>query len=462
MSYQAIVSRIKTAPHPNADKLQLGYCFGFQVVTSKEVKDGDLGLFFPEGGVLSDEFCRNNNLYPVRDEEGNRIGGGFFDPKKPRVRAQNFRGEKSQGFWIPLSFLDYVGNHGLQEGDTFTSVKGKEICSKYINPATLKAIANKDKKGKKVKLSVKETPMFPMHLDTKQLKYFIDKIPTGAKVYVTAKLHGSSGRTAYAPNPYKELTWKEKLNHVWNILRGKGESSSSRYKILTGSRRVIKDFKKSKQGFYNKDAFRFESSEKVAPFLQKGETIFYEIVGYVHGDSPIMPPGDNKAVGSKEFIKKFGKTTEWTYGCIPGQNEIYIYNWMISNEDGIHYSYPWEYIESRCQKAGLKPVPLIGVVEIVDYDNNYSLEEYLKFMEEDAYPSMQIGRQELRKLVDALTEDQFENKIPGANHLREGVCLRVEMNGELIDIYKNKGHSFACLEGYRTPDVVDLEEVESY
>jgi hypothetical protein len=175
-----------------------------------------------------------------------------------------------------------------------------------------------------------------------------------------------------------------------------------------------------------------------------------------------MPPGDNKAVGSKEFIKKFGKTTEWTYGCIPGQNEIYIYNWMISNEDGIHYSYPWEYIESRCQKAELKPVPLIGVVEIVDYDNNYSLEEYLKFMEEDAYPSMQIGRQELRKLVDALTEDQFENKIPGANHLREGVCLRVEMNGELIDIYKNKGHSFACLEGYRTPDVVDLEEVESY
>jgi hypothetical protein len=47
--------------------------------------------------------------------------------------------------------------------------------------------------------------------------------------------------------------------------------------------------------------------------------------------------GDNKAVGSKDFIKKFGKTTEWTYGCIPGQNEIYIYNWMISNEDGIHY-----------------------------------------------------------------------------------------------------------------------------
>jgi hypothetical protein len=100
-----------------------------------------------------------------------------------------------------------------------------------------------------------------------------------------------AAETAYAPNPYKELTWKEKISHAWNILRGKEESSSSRYKILTGSRRVIKDFKESKQGFYNKDDFRFESSEKVAPFLQKGETLFYEIVGYVHGDSPIMPPG---------------------------------------------------------------------------------------------------------------------------------------------------------------------------
>lgn len=144
------------------------------------------------------------------------------------MRAQNFRGEKSQGFWIPLNSLDYVGNHGLQEGDTFTSVKDKEICYKYINPATLKAIKNKDKKGKKVKPSVKETPMFPMHLDTKQLKYFINQIPTGATVYITSKMHGTSGRTAYAPSPYKELSWKEKLSHAWNILRGKEESSSSR------------------------------------------------------------------------------------------------------------------------------------------------------------------------------------------------------------------------------------------
>ena len=194
--YQAIVSPIKTAPHPNADKLQIGYCHGFQVVIGLNIEEGQLGVFFPTDGQISDEFCKANDLYPRFDDEGKRIGGGFIDPKNRRIRAQNFRGVKSEGFWVPLSYFDYIPNLELKEGSTFTELKGHEICNKYINPATLRAIKNAQE-GKTQKATYRETPLFPMHEDTKQLKYFINSLPLGSTIYISEKNHGTclKGRT---------------------------------------------------------------------------------------------------------------------------------------------------------------------------------------------------------------------------------------------------------------------------
>lgn len=212
--YQAIVSKIKTAEHPNADRLQIGYCHGFQVVVGLNIEDGQLGVFFPTDGTLDDSFCRANDLYPRYDEEGNRAGG-FIDPKNRRVRAQNFRGVKSEGFWVPLSYFDYL-NVELKEGQTFTDLAGKSICAKYINKATQRAL-DRAKGGKTTRTTYRETPMFPMHLDTKQLKYFIDRIPLGSTVYISSKCHGTSGRTAYAPFP-ETKSFRERFKEAWGIL----------------------------------------------------------------------------------------------------------------------------------------------------------------------------------------------------------------------------------------------------
>lgn len=447
--YNAIITEIKTSEHPNADRLAVGYCHGFTVVISKDIQDGQKGVFFPMDGQLSDEFCQANDLYPRFDTEGNRVGGGFIDRKNRRVKGQNFRGVKSEGFWVPISYFSYLKmtESEFKVGETFTTLKGKEVCNKYINPATLRAIERAKKKGKKVKRNYKETPMFPMVEDTKQLRYYIGTIPYGAKVYITEKLHGTSGRTAYATPPLADLDWWQKIRQSITSLFRRGDTD--KYKILTGSRRVIKDAYGG-QGFYRSDDFRYEASKLVAPFLRKGESIFYEIVGFAD-EQPIMPTVDNTKVGDKAFTKKFGKETAWTYGCVPGQFKIFIYDWKISNEDGsVQYSYPFEYIQARCEASGgvLQQVPLLNTFTLVE--NGTDSDELYGLTTRDA----------LRNVVEHETQDRFTTI---SNHLREGVCVRIEHKGKVVSTYKNKATSFGILEGYiKSEDTVDMEELESY
>ena len=457
--YQAIVSSIKVKPHENADKLQIGFCHGFQVVIGLNVQDGELGVFFPTDGQLSNEFCIANDLYPRFDTEGNRTGGGFIDPKNRRIRSQNFRGVKSDGFWVPISYFNYLGEVKLKEGQTFTELKGESICNKYINPATQRAIDRASKQGTK-KITYRETPLFPMHEDTKQLKYFIDQIPVGSTVYITEKLHGTSGRTANAPTPETDISFLwQRIRKAYEAFRG---IEKDRYKTLTGSRRVIKDAKPQEQGYYGNDDFRYAASKELAPFLRKGEAIYYEIVGFA-GNTSLMPSVDNKVVG-KDFVKSFGKTTNWTYGCPPGQYKIYIYNWMLSSEDGHHYSYPWEYITKRCEKFGLHAVPKLSPqIELIpDHIRNLDRDKTsLANMLVKNPRKVRLTRGEISTLVNCQTEDRFSTLD---SHLREGVCLRVEHQGQIWGTFKNKAQSFGILEGYikTNEEYVDAEELESY
>lgn len=235
------------------------------------------------------------------------------------------------------------------------------------------------------------------------------------------------------------------------------------YQILTGSRRVIKQAAPQKSGFYSSDEFRYRASEKFSSILRKGEAVYYEIVGYAGQDSPIMPSVDNSAVG-KKFVTRFGETTDWTYGCAPGQFAVYVYNWMISSPDGYHYSYPWEYIKQRCSLFGIKVVPALApkielIAEPIGWVNRD--QESLANLLLKKSSKLSLTREELKTLVSYLTED-MPTTIGSRLSIREGVCVRVEHKGQLLATYKNKSQSFGILEGYVSPDTVNIEEFESY
>jgi hypothetical protein len=193
MTTEAIITPIKNLrKHPNADRLQIGTAYGSQVIVSLDTIEDTLGIFIPDDMQLSHEFCAANNLYSHKELNSDPTKGGFFGNNR-RVRAQKFRGEISDGFWVELHTLAFAGNDAssLKEGTTLTEFNGVPICNKYFTPATMKSMGGKGS-GKTSKKGFKpsEFPYFKEHWDTQQLLQNIKKIRTGAIISISEKCHG--------------------------------------------------------------------------------------------------------------------------------------------------------------------------------------------------------------------------------------------------------------------------------
>jgi hypothetical protein len=192
MSYSAIVAQLQNVrKHPNADRLQLATVYGSQIVVGLEQRDGDVGIYFPTDGQLSEEFCEQNNLIGKKNPETGQREGGLFDHKR-RVRTQRFRGEKSDGFWIPYNAVNYTGidiaASGL--GYQFTELNGHKICSKYIVAKTFAQANSMKSKKKYINKMRKNYGMLKEHFDTAQWVYNAHRVTEGAYVTITEKVHG--------------------------------------------------------------------------------------------------------------------------------------------------------------------------------------------------------------------------------------------------------------------------------
>lgn len=432
-SYTAIVSKISVRPHPNADRLQLGTCLGNQVVVGLDTKQDQLGVFFPTDGQLGHEYCEHNNLYTASARQ--RLGlpegpTGFFDHNR-RVRAQRFRGERSDGFWMPLESLSWAGDvSGLKEGDTFTEFGGYTIAQKYYTPATLRALAGQGPKRK-------DNRCFPKHDDTKQFRFVADQIPDDSVVYITEKLHGTSGRFGFVLDELPLAPWKQWLNtHVFRSYVLKPKTG---YAYLNGSKNVILE-KTSGAGWYGTNEFRYDVVQNLT--LHKGEILYFEIVGWVNESTPVMPPHKVDKTNLKDILQRYGDTIEYTYGCPRGEHRIYIYKIVRVNEDGVAYELPWPQVVSRCRELGIPHVPLLfGPTTLAHLAHIHDCD----------------GHEALRRTVEQLTEG--ESTLSSAQ-IREGVVVRVESPAGIGHI-KNKQWAFGVLEGFwkeKNEDSVDPEE----
>ena len=134
MAYKGYIVKVDMLrPHCNADRLQIATFFGNDVIVGLGTVKGELGIYFPSDGQLSEEYCNYNNLVRKKDENGNNIGG-YLDPDKRNIKAIKLRGEKSDGLYMPIESLEYlnVNLFDFKLGDTIDVVDGHEICKKYI------------------------------------------------------------------------------------------------------------------------------------------------------------------------------------------------------------------------------------------------------------------------------------------------------------------------------------------
>jgi len=475
MAYNALVAPVRVRPHPNSDNgLKLLNISGYQVITAADVADGDLMVFFEAGGVLAPEYLKSNNEYRSKyglndnqsdaaygwriEEDRLAIPGGFFE-SSGRVRTIRMRGENSEGYAIKPELLAHtfgVDVNSFFAGQTFNELNGHKVCWKYVSAATKRAQA----KAKKANQRTFGLDMFHKHFDTDKLRHGISSIPDGARVIITEKLHGTSGRTGRVLVD-RPSSWLTKL--LTKI--GFATTPTQYWDVVTGTRKIVRfigerdDVRPDLVGEDSK--VRHEVHQTLTPCLKKGETIYYEIVGHWETGAPIFKHGvPTDGIGNKiwkqfksQIPEHWGRAFHYNYGTTGNQYQIYVYRITQTNVDGWTVDLSWEQVQTRCNDLGLETVPELnqGIVNwTTDGPSGAGGLAYKSYS----------GKIYNTLLTDIAGDLGNGSSTLDPRHVSEGVCVRVE-HPDFRKTFKYKSFNFCHLEGIRknSDDYVDAEEI---
>ena len=420
MSYFGLVTKLQNVrKDENSDRLYLADCFNEGVIIGPDMQTGQLVLYLPTDGEIERWF--GNEFCLFRKNEDGTSQGGYIE-NNGHIRAIKLRGNQSSGVVIALDKVyEKFGDQGWKDGDKVNTINDKEFCCKYI-PKRKSGSSNQSKTSYKGRKAEGITyPEFSMHTDTEQLAYNLDKFRPGDLLNMTLKMHGTSQRSM---NTYAELP-----NGFFRRLFRMKKRTKQAY--VLGTRRCV--ITENSQGYYGNDQFRMPHHEKIRPFVEENMEVFYEVVGYYgSGDADtIMPIADNKKINDKNFVKKYGSRTIFSYGCEPGQSEMYVYR--ITSENGAKEWTPDE-ITEWCKKAGVKRVPIV---------------------EDFEFTTVEDLQNRINKYFEDLTDPI------GLTHIKEGVVIRI-VNRRTFTAYKSKTYEFKVLEGIikEQANAPDMEEAE--
>ena len=181
-----------------------------------------------------------------------------------------------------------------------------------------------------------------------------------------------------------------------------------------------------------------------------------------------MGSSSNTKLNDKDFIKQYGDTTVFSYGCYPDgkkrmhgkdelghffideeapQSDMYVYRMILTTEEGHVVEYTPDYMRYRCEQIGVKTVPVF---------------EKFYIPNEDELNTMGISAGEYVKEI----VNKYLNTEPdpiGKTHIKEGVVVRI-INRPKFTAYKDKVFEFKVIEGIiksaaSAPDMEEAEEV---
>lgn len=263
----------------------------------------------------------------------------------------------------------------------------------------------------------------------------------------------NSGRCGYLLTKLpKSSKWEKFVGIISSLLTGLSYREAVElenedcfgYEFVTGSRRVVKSVggeDTGKEGYYENFDIWTDSAKVFEGKLKKGETVYYEIVGQLPNGENIMNGYSNEKLKNfmekkeyESFIKRYGTHTNFTYGTRPYEHEVYVYRITMTNEDGEDIDLSWEQVKLRCEKLGVKTVP-----------------EYLtKIITDDMRrEDLEFSFQEMRDIPSQVFPE----------HIKEGICVRIE-NGKMNPtIFKDKTYIFKVLDNIiKDSGAVDSED----
>jgi len=426
--------------HPSADRLQIAFIDGQNVITGLNAKVDDIYIYFPLESRLSSEYLRWSNSYSKSELNADKSVKGFF-PSVSRVKTNKFRGIFSEGYIVPIqSLIDWLASKKIKAsigdfevGTEFSHYGDTFICDKYINYDALRRVQNiennsKNKKGK-VKREFKLVDnQFRLHIDTAPLKKNLSSLNPDDFISISEKIHGTSG-------VFSKVLCKKSLNFYEKIINKLGINIvNTHYDYLWSSRKVIKNAyaDKKSESFYDVDIWGLVAKE-INPFLKDGMSFYVEIYGQ-------LPNG--------KWIQK-----DFDYGTKTGQHDYAIYRITYTNPSGEVFEFTEQQIALYCKKYNLKTVPY----HYIGYAKD--LVAPTKWLESKDDRDLDVWREELlNHLITKYTEMDCPlcfNKVP-----REGVVVR-KFN-DYADVYKLKSLRFIQKEADEAEaGEVDVETQES-
>lgn len=419
MAHKCIIAKISAVEEiPGADKIHVAIVLGEKVVVAKEWGVDHIGVFFPVDVQLSEEYCRENNLFRDATKNKDNTKKGFFESNR-RVRAQPFLGVKSEGYFAAFESIAYTGVKvgggwpQFTQGYEFDELNGHKICQKYFSEQTKVAkVSGAAKQAKK-----NYAPLFEKHVDSEQFKHYAEKIPAGALLHFHSKKHGTSFRVAKTKVSVDLPWWKLLMNKVHPIF------PDWKWGNVVGTRNIVLQ-DATKVGFHGSEQYRFDVLAQLAPHLENGVQIFGEIVGYVNG-KPIMPNHDMSKLRDKRYTDKYGKTITYSYGCKEHEFKWHIYRVAHLLEDGSLFDLSQKQLEKWCAQRNLPHT--LEVHDSIIYDGDV---------------------EKLRELVEELTErpEVLCEDYTDPTMISEGIIIRIEDGGITPRFMKSKSYAFRCME----------------
>lgn len=396
---------------PEVTKLKCCTIDGFNVITSIDAEPG-IYIYFPTGCCINPNLLSYNNLYRHKELNNNPEKTGLFEDNG-RVKAVKLRGELSEGFIMPaVEFTNWIVAETnkeieLTEGVEFDAVEHESkifwINKKYV----AKRIQGTPKRPLKATYKVKKTldkiipSQFRFHYDTVILKKNPSVIHPDDLIHISEKIHGTIHISAYVLC-HKNLNWKEKLAK-W--LTG---NSFDTYDYLYASRSVIKNKYYNPQvsyGYYDCDIWQ-HADNYLRPYLQKGMTIYAEIVGYLPNGNYIQKNYDYGCKKPDVFTNEYNPEIHF---------KVRPYRITLTNVDGEVHEFSAREVQQHCKSVGLTPV-----------------EECYYGYAKDLYPDLDVNNEEWSNMfLERLSNDErfyMECNSPHCNNKvpHEGLVIKKE------------------------------------
>ena len=377
VNYAAKIIQVKDfTPHPNpkCERMKCVHVDGYMISVSKDTQPGQY-IYFPVGCQIANKYLAANNLFRHNEFNANKEASPGFFEDNGRVKPIKLQGVPSEGFIMPIDslykWLDFIGEShevvtNLKEGTEFDSLDKHILCKKYVvNPP--KTSGNSSRQAKQPKgISKLVENQFRFHYDTVLIKKCPWVIKPNDIISITSKVHGTSG--------------------IWG-----------------------------------------EAHSKLSPYLTKGLTLYYEIIGW-------LPTGQAiQAMNGKAYDYGYERpiwdpttqTTPYEYGKNFG---IQIYRITYTNPDGVVFEFSARQVQQWCKDKGLIPV-----------------EQLYYGYAKDLYPELDETEHWNENFIQKLANDKrfyMEELSPTCHNdvPHEGIVIRIE-NG-LSEAYKLKCFRF--------------------